>query len=112
MSVCRPYQQSGREHEQGSRDHDRVDIGTLRYAIEIATAVHLSRTRIGCADTDVLAATAPHDTVEDQAESIVDVLGAAQDLSAQNALLLIEREFGHETARLVAAAGNPPAPHL
>ncbi|WP_037139001.1 HD domain-containing protein [Rhodococcoides fascians] len=113
-------------------DHDRVDIGTLRYAIEIATAVHLSQTRIGratypvdpyivhplrnvlrlvrlgCADTDVLAATALHDTVEDQPENIVKVLGAAHDPSAENALLLIEQHFGHETARLVAAVTNPP----
>ncbi|OZF48323.1 hypothetical protein CH293_18620 [Rhodococcus sp. 14-2470-1b] len=114
-------------------DQDRVDFGTLRYAIEIAMAVHLSQTRIGraaypvdpyivhplrnvlrlirlgCADTDVLAATALHDTVEEQPENIVKVLGAAQGPPAENALLLIEQHFGHETARLVAAVTNPPS---
>lgn len=114
-------------------DHERVDIGALRYAMEIATAAHLSQTRIGraaypvdpyivhplrnvlrlvrlgCADTDVLAATALHDTAEDQPESVVKVLGAAHDPTAENALMLIARNLGDETARLVAAVTNPPA---
>lgn len=113
-------------------DEDQVNIDLLRYAIEIATAAHLSQTRIGraaypvdpyivhplrnvlrlvrlgCADTDVLAATALHDTVEDQPENVVKVLGAAHDPSTDNALMLIGRHVGDETARLVAAVTNPP----
>lgn len=71
-------------------DADHVDRAQLHNAMELATAAHMSQKRLGraaypvdpyivhplrnvlrlirlgCADTDVLSATALHDTVEDQ----------------------------------------------
>ncbi|WP_377453789.1 HD domain-containing protein [Rhodococcoides fascians] len=116
-------------------DTDRVDRTQLRNALELATAAHMSQKRIGrakypvdpyivhplrnvlrlirlgCADTDVLAATALHDTVEDQPREIVSILDESQlsDGSNQQAALdLIVENFNAETSRLVAAVTNPP----
>lgn len=114
-------------------DADRVDRTQLRNALELATAAHLSQKRIGraaypvdpyivhplrnvlrlirlgCADTDVLAATALHDTVEDQPQEIVSILDDSRlsDRSNQQAALdLITENFNAETSRLVAAVTN------
>lgn len=116
-------------------DTDHVDRTKLRNALELATAAHLSQKRIGrasypidpyivhplrnvlrlirlgCADTDVLAATALHDTVEDQPRALVSILDESQlsDGSNQQAALdLITEHFNTETSRLVAAVTNPP----
>ncbi|WP_052077547.1 HD domain-containing protein [Rhodococcoides fascians] len=115
-------------------DADRVDRTQLHNALELATAAHLSQKRIGraeypvdpyivhplrnvlrlirlgCTDTDVLAATALHDTVEDQPREIVSILDEARlsDESDQQAALdLITEHFNTETSRLVAAVSNP-----
>ncbi|MBY6687267.1 HD domain-containing protein [Rhodococcus sp. BP-149] len=58
--------------------------------------------RYGCADLDALVATALHDTVEDQSDRIVDLLGGSQALGA------LEAHFGAEVARLVVAVTTPP----
>nr|WP_296779089.1 HD domain-containing protein [Rhodococcus sp. (in: high G+C Gram-positive bacteria)] len=113
-------------------DANRVDREQLREAMELATAAHLTQTRIGraaypvdpyivhplrnvlrlirlgCVDTDVLSATALHDTVEDQTQSIISILRGNPDGSADEALALIATHFTAETARLVAAVTNPP----
>lgn len=116
-------------------DADRVDQTQLRNALELATAAHLSQKRIGraaypvdpyivhplrnvlrlirlgCTDTDVLAATALHDTVEDQPRALVSILDESRlsDGSNQQAALdLITEHFNAETSRLVAAVTNPP----
>lgn len=116
-------------------DTARVDRTQLGNALELATAAHLSQKRIGraaypvdpyivhplrnvlrlirlgCADTDVLAATALHDTVEDQPREIVSILDESRlkDGSNQQAALdLITENFNAETSRLVAGVTNPP----
>ncbi len=58
--------------------------------------------RYGCADLDVLMATALHDTVEDQSDRIVDLLGGTEALGA------LEAHFGAEVARLVEAVTTSP----
>jgi (p)ppGpp synthase/HD superfamily hydrolase len=115
-------------------DADRVDRTQLGNALELATAAHLSQKRIGraaypvdpyivhplrnvlrlirlgCADPDVLSATALHDTVEDQPREIVSILDESRltDGSNQQAALdLITENFNTETSRLVAAVTNP-----
>ncbi|CCQ15651.1 putative uncharacterized protein [Rhodococcus sp. AW25M09] len=116
-------------------DTDHVDPAQLRNALELATAAHLSQKRIGraaypvdpyivhplrnvlrlirlgCTDTDVLAATALHDTVEDQPREIVSILNESRLTDGPNqqaALDLITEHFNTETSRLVAAVTNPP----
>ncbi|MDJ0412072.1 HD domain-containing protein [Rhodococcoides fascians] len=116
-------------------DTDHVDPAQLRNALELATAAHLSQKRIGraaypvdpyivhplrnvlrlirlgCADTDVLSATALHDTVEDQAREIVSILDESRlsyKSNQQAALDLITENFNAETSRLVAGVTNPP----
>ncbi|MGV8874907.1 MAG: HD domain-containing protein [Rhodococcus sp. (in: high G+C Gram-positive bacteria)] len=116
-------------------DTDRVDGTQLHNALELATAAHLSQKRIGraaypvdpyivhplrnvlrlirlgCSDTDVLSATALHDTVEDQPREIVSILDESRLLEGsdqQAALELIADRFNPETSRLVAAVTNPP----
>ncbi|KJV03879.1 HD domain-containing protein [Rhodococcus sp. PML026] len=115
-------------------DTDRVDRTQLGNALELATAAHMSQKRIGraaypvdpyivhplrnvlrlirlgCTDTDVLAASALHDTVEDQPREIVSILDESRlsDKSNQQAALdLITEHFNTETSRLVAAVTNP-----
>ncbi|QII02055.1 HD domain-containing protein [Rhodococcoides fascians A21d2] len=115
-------------------DTDRVDQAHLRNAMELATAAHLSQKRIGrtaypvdpyivhplrnvlrpirlgCSDTDVLAATALHDTVEDQPREIVSILDESRlsdESNQQAAPDLITEHFNTETSRLVAAVTNP-----
>ncbi|WP_051365215.1 HD domain-containing protein [Rhodococcus sp. JG-3] len=115
-------------------DADRIDRTQLANALELATAAHLSQKRIGraaypvdpyivhplrnvlrlirlgCTDTDVLAATALHDTVEDQPREVVSVLDESQlsdEPNQQAALNLIAEHFSPETSRLVAAVTNP-----
>ncbi|MDI9895990.1 HD domain-containing protein [Rhodococcus sp. IEGM 1381] len=115
-------------------DTDRVDRTQLGNAMELATAAHLSQKRIGraaypvdayivhplrnvlrlirlgCTDTDVLAATALHDTVEDQPREIVSILDRSRlsdESNQQAALDLITEHFNTETSRLVAAVTNP-----
>ncbi|MBY4040258.1 HD domain-containing protein [Rhodococcus fascians] len=117
-------------------DADRVDRTQLDNAMELATAAHLSQKRIGrvaypvdpyivhplrnvlrlirlgCADTDVLSATALHDTVEDQPREIVSILDESQLSDGPNqqaALDLISEHLSPETSRLVAAVTNPSA---
>ena len=116
-------------------DTDRVDQAHLRNALELATAAHLSQKRIGrtaypvdpyivhplrnvlrlimlgCSDTDVLAATALHDTVEDRPREIVSILDESRlsdESNQQAALDLVTEHFNVETSRLVAAVTNPP----
>ncbi|OZF45390.1 HD domain-containing protein [Rhodococcus sp. 14-1411-2a] len=116
-------------------DADRAARTQLGNALELATAAHLSQKRfgraaypvdpyivhplrnvlrlirLGCTDTDVLAATALHDTVEDQQREIVSILDESRlsDESDQQAALdLITEHFNAETSRLVAAVTNPP----
>ncbi|WP_176458275.1 HD domain-containing protein [Rhodococcus sp. WWJCD1] len=116
-------------------DTDRVDRTQLHSALELATAAHLSQKRIGraaypvdpyivhplrnvlrlirlgCTDTDVLSATALHDTVEDQPREIVSILDESRltdGSNQQTALDLITENFNAETSRLVAAVTNPP----
>ncbi|GGF99431.1 hypothetical protein GCM10007304_11620 [Rhodococcoides trifolii] len=113
-------------------DSTRVDEVQLRASLELATAAHLSQTRIGrdgypvdpyivhplrnvlrlirlgCADTDVLSATALHDTVEDQPEQIVSILSGVETTNTDVALRLIAEHFSDETARLVASVTNTP----
>lgn len=116
-------------------DSDRVDRTQLLNAMELATAAHMSQKRIGraaypvdpyivhplrnvlrlirlgCADTDVLCATALHDTVEDQPREIVTILDESRlsDGSNQQAALdLITENLNAETSRLVAEVTNPP----
>lgn len=116
-------------------DADRVERAQLCNAMELAAAAHMSQKRIGraaypvdpyivhplrnvlrlirlgCADTDVLAATALHDTVEDQSREIVSILDESRlsDGSNQHAALdLIDENFNTETSRLVGAVTNPP----
>ncbi|MDV6304454.1 MULTISPECIES: HD domain-containing protein [Rhodococcus] len=111
-----------------------VDRTQLCNAMELATAAHLSQKRIGrtaypvdpyivhplrnvlrlirlgCADTDVLSATALHDTVEDQPREIVSILDESRLSDGPNqqaALDLITEHFNTETSRLVAAVSNP-----
>ena len=115
-------------------DADRVDRTQLRNALELATAAHLSQkrigraaypvdpyivhplrnvlrlTRLGCTDTDVLSATALHDTVEDQPREIVSILDESRLSDGPNqqaALDLITEHISPETSRLVAAVTNP-----
>ncbi|WP_052061225.1 HD domain-containing protein [Rhodococcoides fascians] len=115
-------------------DTDRVDRTQLLNAMELATAAHMSQKRIGraaypvdpyivhplrnvlrlirlgCTDTDVLAATALHDTVEDQPREIVSILDEprlSDGPNQQAALDLITEHFSPETSRLVAAVTNP-----
>ncbi|MDI9927410.1 HD domain-containing protein [Rhodococcus sp. IEGM 1341] len=115
-------------------DADRVDRAQLHNAMEVATAAHMSQKRIGraaypidpyivhplrnvlrlirlgCTDTDVLAATALHDTVEDQPREIVSILDESRLSDGPNqqaALDLITEHFSPETSRLVAAVTNP-----
>ncbi|WP_196249186.1 HD domain-containing protein [Rhodococcoides fascians] len=115
-------------------DTDRVDRTQLGNALELATAAHLSQKRIGraaypvdpyivhplrnvlrlirlgCADTDVLSATALHDTVEDQPREIVSILDESRLSDGPNeqaALDLIAEHISPETSRLVAAVTNP-----
>lgn len=115
-------------------DADRVDRTQLGNALELATAAHLSQKRIGrgaypvdpyivhplrnvlrlirlgCADTDVLSATALHDTVEDQPREIVSILDESRLSDGPNqqaALDLITEHISPETSRLVAAVTNP-----
>ncbi|MCZ4278626.1 HD domain-containing protein [Rhodococcoides yunnanense] len=67
--------------------------------------------RLGCADTNVLSATALHDTVEDQPREIVSILDESRLSDGSNqlaALDLITEHFNTETSRLVAAVSNPP----
>ncbi|CAH0230902.1 Bifunctional (p)ppGpp synthase/hydrolase RelA [Rhodococcoides fascians] len=116
-------------------DADRVDRAQLHNAIELATTAHMSQKRIGraaypidpyivhplrnvlrlirlgCTDTDVLAATALHDTVEDQPREIVSILDESRLSDGPNqqaALDLITEHFSPATSRLVAAVTNPP----
>jgi (p)ppGpp synthase/HD superfamily hydrolase len=116
-------------------DADRVDRTQLGDALELATAAHLSQKRIGraaypvdpyivhplrnvlrlirlgCADTDVLSATALHDTVEDQPREIVSTFDESRLTEGSNqqaALELITEHFNAETSRLVAGVTNPP----
>lgn len=116
-------------------DADHVDRAQLHNAMELATAAHMSQKRIGraaypvdpyivhplrnvlrlirlgCADTDVLSATALHDTVEDQPREIVSILDESRLSDGSNqvaALDLIAEHFNTETSRLVAAVTNPP----
>lgn len=115
-------------------DADRVDRAQLHNAMELATAAHMSQTRIGraaypidpyivhplrnvlrlirlgCTDTDVVAAAALHDTVEDQPREIVSILDESRLSDGPNqqaALDLITEHFSPETSRLVAAVTNP-----
>ena len=115
-------------------DAVHVDRTQLCNAIELATAAHLSQKRIGrtaypvdpyivhplrnvlrlirlgCADTDVLSATALHDTVEDQPREIVSILDESRLSDGPNqqaALDLITEHISPETSRLVAAVSNP-----
>lgn len=117
-------------------DAGHVDRAQIHNAMELATAAHMSQKRIGraaypvdpyivhplrnvlrlirlgCADTDVLSATALHDTVEDQPLEIVLILDESRlsDGSNQQAALdLITEHFNTETSRLVAAVTNPPS---
>lgn len=120
-------------------DADRVDRTQLGNALELATAAHLSQKRIGraaypvdpyivhplrnvlrlirlgCADTDVLSATALHDTVEDQPREIVSILDESRLSDGPNqqaALDLITENLNAETSRLVAEVTNPPTDAL
>ncbi|MBY3794523.1 HD domain-containing protein [Rhodococcus fascians] len=115
-------------------DADRVDRTQLCNAMELATAAHMSQKRIGraaypvdpyivhplrnvlrlvrlgCTDTDVLSATALHDTVEDQPRALVSILDESRLTEGSNeqaALDLITEHFNTETSRLVAAVTNP-----
>nr|WP_296779165.1 HD domain-containing protein [Rhodococcus sp. (in: high G+C Gram-positive bacteria)] len=65
--------------------------------------------RFGCTDEIVLAATALHDTVEDQADRIVAALGDCEP-SRGVALAAIAQHFGSEVADVVNAVTNPASP--
>lgn len=115
-------------------DAVHIDRTQLCNAMELATAAHLSQKRIGraaypvdpyivhplrnvlrlirlgCTDNDVLAATALHDTVEDQPREIVSISDESRlsdESNQQAALDLITEHFNTETSRLVAAVTNP-----
>ncbi|WP_052493092.1 HD domain-containing protein [Rhodococcus sp. MEB064] len=103
-----------------------LDTSSLQDALAVASYAHLTQrrtargdqindpyithpsrnvlrlSRYGSSDLDVLVATALHDTVEDQADRIVEVLGGSTALGA------IETHFGAEVARLVDAVTTPP----
>lgn len=71
----------------------------------------LRNIRFGCADLDVLAATALHDTVEDQAEQLVLLLGGDAAAPARDeALRQLDAHFGPTVAGIVDAVSNPPKP--
>ncbi|MCJ0904762.1 HD domain-containing protein [Rhodococcus sp. ARC_M6] len=118
-------------------DEMSIQSGTLRLAMEVATLAHLEQSRkngikadidpyivhplrnvlrlirYGCADADVLAATALHDTVEDQPQKLIPLLGGIPIVNEepyemrQHALTLIVERFGPRIAEIVAAVTNP-----
>ncbi|MGC0363066.1 (p)ppGpp synthase/HD superfamily hydrolase [Rhodococcus sp. 27YEA15] len=69
--------------------------------------------RYGCTDIEVLAATALHDTVEDQPASVIRLLSGESPAHAdplklrRDADRLIARDFGERIAHIVAAVTNP-----
>lgn len=71
----------------------------------------LRNIRFGCSDVDVLAATALHDTVEDQAEELVLLLGGDASAPAHaEGLRQLDKHFGATVAEIVDAVSNPPKP--
>ena len=68
--------------------------------------------RYGCGREQILIAAALHDTVEDHPEHIVGLFGMRSSPIADrtNALELLARHFGPESARIVAAVSNPVYP--
>lgn len=71
----------------------------------------LRNSRFGCSDMDVLAATALHDTVEDQAGELVLLLGGDASAPARaEALRHLDAHFGATVAEIVDAVSNPPKP--
>ncbi|PBC38391.1 hypothetical protein CJ178_29200 [Rhodococcus sp. ACPA4] len=69
--------------------------------------------RYGCVDADVLAATALHDTVEDQPRAVIELLSGHPTSEEDKSLLqqlasqAISNTFGSRVANIVAAVTNP-----
>lgn len=71
----------------------------------------LRNIRFGCIDIDVLAATALHDTVEDQPEQLVQILrGDVTAPAREESLRQLGTHFGTTVAGIVEAVSNPPKP--
>lgn len=115
------------EHATGSepRLRDAMSIAALAHRHQTRPGRHgfpeqyithplrntLRNIRFGCLDIDVLAATALHDTVEDQAEQLVLLLGGDAAAPARTeALRRIDGHFGTAVANIVDAVSNPPTP--
>lgn len=114
-----------------------ISDGALRQAMNVAALAHIDQSRkngiknpedpyivhplrnvlrllrYGCVDADVLAATALHDTVEDQPRAVIELL-SGQPMSDEDESLLrqlasqaISDIFGRRVANIVAAVTNP-----
>ncbi|OZE96523.1 HD domain-containing protein [Rhodococcus sp. 14-2686-1-2] len=71
----------------------------------------LRNIRFECSDFDVLAATALHDTVEDKADELVQLLGGDASAPARDeALRHLDVHFGTTVAGIVDAVSNPQKP--
>ncbi|MDI9915768.1 hypothetical protein [Rhodococcus sp. IEGM 1379] len=118
-------------------DEMSIQDGPLRLAMEVATLAHLEQSRkngikadidpyivhplrnvlrlirYGCFDADVLAATALHDTVEDQPQKLIPLLGGTPIENEEphemrkRAFTRIAAHFSPRIAEIVAAVTNP-----